>query len=100
MPGVCRYSKKVAEDYPWTQAVPDDPHSFMCKICNSVVPLKKGIRYNVERHRDENKNHLNALKLAGEINTSKQKPLVQLMKPKNSSESVLKDNIMRAEVVL
>ena len=27
MPGLCRYSKKVADDYPWTQAGPDDPHS-------------------------------------------------------------------------
>ena len=22
MPGSCRYSKKVADEYPWTQAVP------------------------------------------------------------------------------
>ena len=38
MPGLCRYSTKVADDYPWTQSVPDDPHSYMCKICKSVVP--------------------------------------------------------------
>ena len=27
MLGLCQYSKKVADEYPWTQAVPDDPHS-------------------------------------------------------------------------
>ena len=27
MPGLSWYSKKVADKYPWTQAVPDDPHS-------------------------------------------------------------------------
>ena len=30
MPGLCRYSKKVPDEYPWTvgtQAVPDNPHS-------------------------------------------------------------------------
>ena len=26
MPGLCRYSKKAADVYPWTQAVLDDPH--------------------------------------------------------------------------
>ena len=26
MPGLCRYSKKVSDEYSWTQTVPDDPH--------------------------------------------------------------------------
>ena len=25
MPGLCRYLKKVTDEYPWTQVVPDDP---------------------------------------------------------------------------
>ena len=31
MPGLFRYSNKVADEYPWTQAVPDDPQ-MMPKI--------------------------------------------------------------------
>ena len=27
MQSLRRYSKKVADEYPWTQVVPDDPHS-------------------------------------------------------------------------
>ena len=38
MPGLCRYSKKVADEYPFTQAVPDDPHSVPPKHSQNTNP--------------------------------------------------------------
>ena len=36
MPGLCQYSKKVADEYPWTQAVFDVPHS----VTPQMMPKK------------------------------------------------------------
>ena len=42
MPGLCRYLKKVADEYPWTQVVPDDPvtPNTPKRYPNSKIPPK------------------------------------------------------------
>ena len=49
--GLCRYSKKVADEYPWTQAVPDDPHSVSPNTPQIMpkVPPKKPPKTSYQR---------------------------------------------------
>ena len=45
MPGFSKYSQKVSDQYPWTKANKDDPHSCICTVCNLSISLKSGIKY-------------------------------------------------------
>ena len=49
MPGLCRYSKKVADEYPWTQAVPDDPHTVTPNTPNDAQNTPKDFLFKAHR---------------------------------------------------
>ena len=41
MAGFIKYSQKVSDQYLWTKANKDDPHSCICTVCNMSISLKK-----------------------------------------------------------
>ena len=98
--GNCKFTPDVTTNHPWLVEVPNDPHSGLCTICNSVFSSKKGITFCIKRHVSYDK-HKTALKRQDDIKNRKQLTL-PLYAPSSStsstkSESEFKEQVLKAE---